>query len=70
MSTPAIIPRSGPPPARLFERLGLNHGLGVWRVQVDAETFTGATESEALIKALSATYHNDGPFTIIIEPRP
>jgi hypothetical protein len=37
---------------------------------VDAETFTGATESEALIKALSATYHNDGPFTIIIEPRP
>lgn len=68
---PVILPRpSSIPPVRMFERLGLNHGLGVWRVQVGAEIFTGETETEALIKALSATYHHEGPFTIIIDPRP
>ncbi len=58
------------PPVRLFERLGFNHGLGVWRVKVGEETFTGQDESTALIKAISATYQKEGPFTIIIEPRP
>jgi hypothetical protein len=69
MSTPVTLPRPGPPPTRLFDRLGFHHGEGVWRVQVGEQIFTGMTEPEALIVAISETYHHEGPFTIIIHPR-
>lgn len=41
-------------PLHLVERLGKHHGSGEYRVRIHAEIFSGATETEALGKAMAS----------------
>lgn len=51
---PALPTASPFTPLYLIERLGLHHGTGEWRVRVHADIFSGATEIEAMGKAMMA----------------
>lgn len=51
----SALPTASPfTPLYLVERLGLHHGTGEWRVRVHADIFSGATEIEAMGKAMMA----------------